>query len=202
MQKRYVWYGSYGSNLNFDRFKLYIVGGTADFVNKEYLGCSDKSLPLENDLITIPYEMYFAKSAKHWENKAIAFINPQKNENQKTFCRIYKITFEQFEQIVIQENGKKTNEINLSFDLEKLTLKEFYNFGTDSEYINYGKIINLGVWESIPMFTFTTKTTIDKIKFNKPSRKYLQVIKDGLLQTGRLSENEIDEYLQSRKGNN
>ena len=47
MNKKYVWYACYGSNLLRERFMLYIQGGFCRFNNREYTPCNDKSAPLE-----------------------------------------------------------------------------------------------------------------------------------------------------------
>lgn len=90
MNKNYVWYACYGSNLLKERFMLYI---------KE---CNDKTEPSCEKPIIIHHDLYFANSSSRWENKGVAFIKPEKNEKVATLGRMYIITEEQF--LEIQEN--------------------------------------------------------------------------------------------------
>lgn len=55
----YLWYCAYGSNICFDRFILYIRGGTAPFVNRSFPGCTDKRLPVETTGFDITHQLYF-----------------------------------------------------------------------------------------------------------------------------------------------
>ncbi len=43
--KDYVWYACYGSNLLYERFKCYILGGTFNGNGRYHDGCQDKTLP-------------------------------------------------------------------------------------------------------------------------------------------------------------
>ncbi|MGX1752144.1 hypothetical protein [Sphingobacterium sp. NPDC055346] len=56
-----VWYACYGSNLLKDRFYCYIQGGQPAGANTIYEGCTDKSLPIDEENIIINAELYFAK---------------------------------------------------------------------------------------------------------------------------------------------
>ena len=62
-----VWYASYGSNLQEERFLCYIMGGKAIGSNKSNPGCKDKTPPRDTEEIYIESEMYFAKSSSVWD---------------------------------------------------------------------------------------------------------------------------------------
>ncbi len=56
LQKR-VWYASFGSNLNRNRFMRYIDGGVAAGAKIPQPGCSDKTPPLKDAPIKIPHQL-------------------------------------------------------------------------------------------------------------------------------------------------
>lgn len=108
MIKSYVWYVGYGSNLSEQRFLCYIKGGIPHYGNRKNEGCSDKNPPIENKRIEIHYELYFALPDKleitqNWGPGGVAFVNPDEGEKSKTFCRMWKITKEQYEEVRTQE---------------------------------------------------------------------------------------------------
>ena len=114
-----IWYVSYGSNLDIDRFNCYIFGGTPQWSNRNHIGARIKKDPVKQQFITIPYELYFSKSGKSWQNKAVAFIKSTKNEGIKTICKSYLISKDQFIDVFLQENSKNPfqDEIKIDFDL-------------------------------------------------------------------------------------
>jgi len=124
--KKYVWYACYGSNILRERFMLYIEGGFSKFNNEYYIPCTDKSAPLKDMPIDIPYELYFGNSSKKWEDGGVAFLKPERNDNIKTLGRMYLITEEQFIEINKQEGSGW-----------------------------YDLIINLGAFNGVPIKTFT-----------------------------------------------
>jgi hypothetical protein len=65
--KKLVWYACYGSNINEKRFLYYIYGGV--YNGRNYSGCNDKTRFLDSKSYTLPYELYFSKNSKTWENK-------------------------------------------------------------------------------------------------------------------------------------
>lgn len=104
----HIWYVGYGSNLSEQRFLCYIQGGTPRFGKKHNNGCKDKTLPLENKSIIIHYPLYFAlpssnKETSNWGSGGVAFISPHKDEKSKTYCRMWRITKEQYEEVREQE---------------------------------------------------------------------------------------------------
>ncbi len=80
--EKHVWYCSYGSNLLIERFRLYIEGGTADFIDRDFKGCHDKTMPVIDEGYLIPYELYFLKKAMQWENMGVAFIESNPNKEK------------------------------------------------------------------------------------------------------------------------
>lgn len=62
----------------------------------------------------------------------------------------------------------------------------------------YGNLIFIGTKDYYPIFTFTNETNI--LPTTRPSEAYLSMIISGLLKTQSLKNNEIIEYLLSKRG--
>jgi len=189
----YVWYASYGSNLSEDRFMCYIKGGKPAGAKKIYEGCSDKSNPVDQKAIEIPHELYFAKSAQVWSGGGVCFINPQINNEANTLAKMYLITKSQFIDVVKQENKTKQS---LNVDFNKV--KENKSLIT-IENSWYGNLLHLGNEEHSPIFTFTNQGYLHD-EINSPNHHYLKTIIRGLVDSHKLSEVQIVDYLSSKKG--
>src|SRR5436305_7842838 len=99
-----IWYASYGSNLSYQkRFMCYIAGGRPAGSQNTNPGCRDKTPPIDNKPIAIHLDLYFAEYSQWW-NGGVAFIK-RGNERSKTLGRIYLITDDQFNDVVLQENS-------------------------------------------------------------------------------------------------
>ena len=98
-----VWYVCYGSNLLWNRFERYIIGGMCEENNKKYKGCSDKTLPSKNVAVELPYKLYFAKESGSWGGMGVAFIDLK--HPGKTPGRAYLIKQEQLKDIQAQEGS-------------------------------------------------------------------------------------------------
>jgi hypothetical protein len=135
----YIWYVGYGSNLNEQRFICYIKGGTPRFGKRKNDGCKDRTLPAENKSIIIHYPLYFAlpnnlKETFNWGRGGVAFIGHAEDKELKTFCRMWKITREQYEEVRNQE-GRSW----------------------------YGKEIPLGENGGMPIYTITNEAVLSNI---------------------------------------
>jgi len=174
----YVWYVGYGSNLSKQRFLCYILGGTPKYGKKSNQGCTNKTLPLEDRPIKIPYSLYFAlpgeiEGTSNWCKGGVAFITPEKveDENLWTLGRMWKITKDQYKEVKKQE-------------------------GTTW----YNHEILIGEDNGIPIYTITNKSRLNNIK--PPSERYLKTIALGLKETYNMSNEEICEYLIGKNGIN
>lgn len=188
----YIWYASYGSNILEERFLCYIRGGQPLGSVKNYVGCTDKSLPIDKEEIYINSEIYFAKKSKSWGNGGVCFIESDFSPTSQTLGRMYLITKAQFIDVIRQE----TDSIgNLTIDFDKAANDGSLVFKPDSWY---GKIIYLGTQASYPIFTFTNESNIDAA--NKPNEEYLKTIIRGIQETYNLSVAEITDYFVNKKG--
>jgi hypothetical protein len=195
-----IWYCSYGSNLLFERFRLYIEGGEAAIVKKSYRGCNDPTLPERSEGYIIPYELYFSKKSRQWENGGVAFIAHGERRTAKTYCRIYRISADQFREVVQQENGLPADASGIRIDFEALLAAGTVLIGSPEEYKWYGKLICVGMKENIPVITFTAKWDISETDFSPPGLNYLSTIIKGLKETFPDRQPELLSYLESING--
>ncbi|WP_353626259.1 hypothetical protein [Bacillus sp. JCM 19041] len=87
----YVWYASYGSNMNLERFLCYIRGGRPEGSEVEEVGCADPSYPLQERNHLLPFPLYFAKDSDRWQKKGVAFIGLDKKNGTSTYSRKYSL---------------------------------------------------------------------------------------------------------------
>ncbi|MFH1223815.1 MAG: hypothetical protein V1647_05695 [Pseudomonadota bacterium] len=171
--KTYIWYAGYGSNLNMQRFLCYISGDQPTYGQKPAKGCADKSLPLENRPIRIPFSLYFAlpdkrNETQNWGKGGVAFIRNTRS-GDFTLGRMWKVTMAQYEEIRDQE-GRGW------YDVE----------------------IPLGEEEGVPVYTITNGQILNNIL--PPSRLYLKTIIQGLKETFNVTSEQIAAYLLTKDG--
>ncbi len=157
-------YAAYGSNLLKERFLVYMKGG--EYKNHFYKGCKNKTEPIDRGWMYVPYRLYFAKESSKWENKGVAFLTCEKEEDKDyhALVRLWEIEEDQFDEIWEQEG------------------KSWYHMK-----------IYLGEKDGIKIYTITG-CWLDEI--NPPSESYLQVIKDGLKETTNWDNDKIERYLK------
>ena len=103
-----IWYVSYGTNMLEECLMVYINGGKFRGKGKGkdsaiYPGCTNKSPPIASKPYMLPYELYYGRKSKTWNNSSIAFIDADKPGI--TLGRAYLITEEQFSEIHEQEGS-------------------------------------------------------------------------------------------------
>ncbi|THE12217.1 hypothetical protein E1I69_11905 [Bacillus timonensis] len=189
--KQYIWYASYGSNINRDRFLCYIKGGRPKGSTETEVGCKDPSSPIDEGMFTIPYPLYFAKEAGRWDSKGVAFIDGTPNDEAVTYSKKYLITSDQFLDVLQQENS------GLQFDIDLQKVKESGST-VFRKKAWYGRILYLGDDSGYPIFTFTAPWNADEVPFNKPSMEYLETIITGLKEYK--SNEDIIRYLEQKPG--
>jgi hypothetical protein len=164
MEMKKIIYAVYGSNLLKERFLVYIQGG--NYQNRNYKGCTDKTEPEDLGWMSVPHGLYFAKKSSRWENKGVAFLSCEKEENPQyhAVVRLWKISESQFIDIHEQE-GKSW----------------------------YYKILELGEKNGLKIQTITG-CWMDEL--NEPSPKYLDVIKKGLKECTWWEDKKIESYIK------
>ena len=160
----YIWYACYGSNLSAERFACYIESGTCKENGKFYPGCRDKTRWTEDHFAMLPGRMYFGRQSSAWENGGVAFF--EESDESRVYMRLYRITQEQFEDVVEQEGSAKDW---------------------------YGHMICLGSGENgEPIYTFTSNV---RHAVNAPSAAYHGLIRRALIEEGKLDPAVVDAYL-------
>ncbi len=162
----------------------YIKGGRPRGSAKQYLGCRDKRDPIESRPMPLNFELYFAGQSNTWPRReedsdvpgGIAFIR-QNPERGPTLGRIYLITDEQFNDVVLQENDKTPEGNRYVPAFEQLVRQRELPLDDDPLY---GKILNIGSEEGHPILTFTTGR---HLTLNEPSESYLKEIAAGIGET-------------------
>ncbi|KAJ7299256.1 hypothetical protein O6H91_Y266500 [Diphasiastrum complanatum] len=102
----YVWYAAYGSNMWKPRFMCYIHGGQAEGMSISNVGSCDKCPPVAEDWLVTPHRMFFGHTkTKTWGLGGVSFLDPFLSDGgESTYLRLYKITLQQFFDVLAQEN--------------------------------------------------------------------------------------------------
>jgi hypothetical protein len=192
---RKVWYASYGSNLSYrNRFLCYIAGGRPAGAKKWNPGCRDKTPPSDIRPIPLNCELYFAAYSDSWGG-APAFIRPG-SRRSLTHGRAYLITDEQFNDVVIQENGGEPDGTRFVPPFEQLSRMETFKLSSDPLY---GLLWRIGREGGSPVITFTTAR--NNLAIGAPSEAYIKIIAAGLKETyPKMTAAEIAEYLHRAEG--
>lgn len=170
--KDYVWYVSYGSNMLYDRFICYIIGGQFECTGSYRKPCNDTSEPVEVRSIDIPYDMYFGNYSGSWDGCGVSFLDTRKSGH--AYGVAYLITREQFEHMAAEENGGRF---------------------PDGEGNWYENIRTLGKMDGYELITISN----DELRpYNEPCEDYLETLKRGMKENWEeMSEEDIDNYLDS-----
>src|SRR5699024_1697256 len=107
-----------------------------------------------------------------WNRGGVGFIDPQRDNSQKTMGKRYLITQEQFIDLVKQESGLKSAP---ELDLERLEEEGTLVF---DKTIWYGRLLYLGRDAGWPIVTFTNAKRLETV--NPPDKTYLATIISGL----------------------
>lgn len=188
-----IWYASYGSNLSLERFMCYIKGGTPVGSTTRNPGCRDTTPPAVNQPIGLNFELYFAGNSANWHG-APAFIR-RSEKAPTTLGRMYLVTDDQFNDVVMQENDHAVNGSRFVPPFEDLMQKTDFLLPGNRLY---GYLLRVAERDSWPVITFTTKRDLP---INAPSEAYIKVIAFGIKETYPAMTNaEICDYLSRTEG--
>lgn len=188
-----VWYACYGSNILEERFLCYIKGGQPNGAATNYDGCTDKTLPTDNQDFYLCCELYFAKKSSNWDNGGVAFVRTTSDPQASTLSRIYLITKGQLTDIARQETKTKTK---LTIDFNKAKEDGHYIFKEKPCW--YGNLLYLGEQTGYPIFTLTNEDDLQP--YTKPSENYLRIICRGIREAHSFDNQAIFEYLRTKQG--
>lgn len=200
-----IWYAAFGSNMNKSRFDCYIKGGQMEGMRRRCVGSMDKSQPKEIMWKTFPHRLFFARDhTATWGPGGVAFLHPESDIQEKTYTRLYKITLEQFNDVLLQENVLSDDMTCPLFDLtflqtietEKCISVELVQRGW------YHNVVYLGKENNIPILTMTCPLSdienfkSGKFPVNSPAKAYANTLVKGLVQGKQLSEAEAIAYIE------
>ncbi|XP_011621109.1 histone deacetylase 5 [Amborella trichopoda] len=200
-----VWYACYGSNLDKSRFLCYVQGGQLDGMQIICRGAKDKSPPKEISWRMVPHRLFFAYAeTKTWGPGGSAFLRPKRNDCEKTHVCMYKITLEQFNDILLQENDNRGSDLTVPLvDLSALSFVES-NESTPLEVMKetrYGNLVCLGNVDGCPILTITCSLSdVEDFKSGKkprqkPCKRYIDTLVVGLTNGLGISEDEALAYI-------
>jgi hypothetical protein len=193
MERRLIWYASYGSNLSAERFACYIAGGRPRGATWTHVGARDKSPPLDAVALKISYQLYFSGKSRVWGGSP-AFVDTKPVDEVVGLARAYLIGWDQFEDVVAQENGRRS----ASIDIDDHELVPGF-----SRQIGSGRYENLlctGRLNDMPVLTFTAPWSLSDVTPATPSTGYLAMLIAGLREAHDLSDEELTGYLGSAPG--
>ncbi|KAB2633596.1 histone deacetylase 5-like [Pyrus ussuriensis x Pyrus communis] len=201
-----IWYASFGSNLCLERFLCYIKGGQMEGMKTPFLGCADKTPPKEIVWKTFPHRLFFGReSTATWGPGGVAFLNPKSNILDKAYMCLYRITLEQFNDVLVQENVVSFPANSPLFDLtglDSVTREEPHSLQVQLKECWYSNVVYLGKEHDIPILTMTcTKSEMDGYKSGElplcaPAKNYVNTIARGLVEGKQLSQEAAMAYLQ------
>ncbi|RZC58499.1 hypothetical protein C5167_005802 [Papaver somniferum] len=195
-----VWYASFGSNMWKPRFLCYIEGGQAPCS-----GSMDKNPPKEIMWKIVPHRFFIGRSkTRTWGAGGVAFLHPESDDNSESYMCLYKITLEQFNDVLVQENRLRPVEaINPLFDLSDLE-SVTKNKSLNSKELKdgwYSNVVCLGTERELPILTMTCSILYielfksGKLPLNAPSKEYKDVLVKGLVEGKQLPEEEAVAYI-------
>lgn len=201
-----VWYATFGSNMSKSRFLCYIEGGQVEGMRQPCAGSMDRRPPKDNLWRTFPHRLFFGREqTATWGPGGVAFLYPESNDQDKAYLCMYKITLEQFNDVLRQENLSGTH-IDASLfnasDLQSIESKKCIPL----EAIKrgwYHNVLYLGKENDIPILTMTcTVTDAESFKSGKfpicpPCKEYAATLIKGLVEGKQLSIEEATGYIEA-----
>ena len=184
-----LWYAAYGSNLDPDRFALYLAGGRPDGAHRAVPGARDDTPPQESRAVVLPGAMFFAWESPTWGG-GVAFYDADADDS--AYARAYLLSEEQFADVAAQEMHRHPGE---DIDLAHVMQHRRHAMGPG----RYETLHLVGELDGIPMLTFTAEHPAE-LKPNPPTDPYLEVVARGLRRSHGLTEETVTAYLSSRNG--
>lgn len=188
-KEQLIWYACYGSNMDLQRFLIYIQGGNL-IVNRQtktYRCCEyDMEIPGNLESYIIHHRLYFAKESKTWNQHGVGFISTKKDIRSLAYARLYLISRIQFEHLFASENDRQTT--NIDYEIINKNKIQYFNYNF------YNRIIQLeDNYKGYPIMTFTNK---EILPINNPMGEYLQLIRNGLNTVHQQNDGEIAQYFK------
>ncbi|MEU1955722.1 histone deacetylase [Nocardia rhamnosiphila] len=195
-----VWYAAYGSNTDPERLRCYLTGtrpagavhrppGTGRGAGAP-AGCRDRTPPARSIALVLPGLLYFATESVVWTGGR-AFYDPATSAELPV--RAYLLTRSQFSDIAAQEMYRPAG---TDLDLSEAVRTGRSHLGPG----RYETLVCPGVFDGLPILTWTAPWRWREIGGNPPAAAYLGRIGTGLRAAHRWSVSETAGYLASRPG--
>ena len=181
---QHLWYVSYGSNLFADRFTCYIAGGRAPGGRWTNPGARDGTPPTGDRRVDLDHALVFGGPSHTWHGGPafLDLVTPGHSVG-----RGWRITADQFADLVAQENKLDPGAVTISEDL----LREG---GVVLPGARYGRLVPLDPIDGEPAVTFTY---IERPTERAPDPRYLELLQAGLEELG-LAPGEARAVLRSQ----
>ncbi|GLT26884.1 hypothetical protein SLA2020_019240 [Shorea laevis] len=200
-----IWYATYGSNMWRSRLLCYIEGGKVEGMKKSCSGSMDRHPPKEIMWRTFPHCLLFGRESTHtWGPGGVAFLHPKRDNQCKTHMCLYRITLEQFNDILLQENVSNYDMSSPLFDVD--ALNSISNKGSISvEAVKegwYHNVLYLGKEHEMPILTMTCPLSViesfksGELPLRPPCKEYANILVKGLVEGNRLTEEVAKAYIE------
>ncbi|KAL9691405.1 hypothetical protein QQ045_011827 [Rhodiola kirilowii] len=202
LSKVEVWYATFGSNMYKPRFLCLMVEG----MKRACCGAVDSNPPKEIKWKTVDHRLFFGhESTATWGPGGVAFLSYESSSKASTHMCLYRITLEQFNDVLIQENclNPTTAESHLVSpdDLDYIT-KNKTIFVERLKRGWYHTVLYLGYDSGIPILTMTcSNSDVESFKVGQypvcpPAKEYSNVLVRGLVEGEQLSDEEATALIQ------
>jgi len=189
----HVWYATYGTGLSKENFMQQIDGGSHEGSSRVFPGCNDKTPPLHDAFLSLPYAMYFAGHSPAWGGSSYINILPEPSQSAHTIARAYLITVKQFEEIVAHHNDRAA--------VQALPLKEAMQYGhatIGDGSGHYDELVFCGNKDGLPIFTVTAVKP--ELPYTPPNPLYTRMVCKGLSENAEFDRREAIEYMLAAPG--
>jgi hypothetical protein len=184
-----VWYAGYGSNLDVDRFRCYLLGGSPPGAVRTYPGAREPGEPLASRPFTMPGRVAFAWRSPTWGG-GVAFHEP--DASGETLARAYLVTVGQFADVLEQEMGR---EPGVDHALTEVLAGGRHTLGPG----HYETLHLAGELDDRPVLTFSTPD-VEPLGLRAPAPAYVETMARGLRETHDLTGDELVDYLLGCRG--
>jgi len=181
---QWMWYVAYGTNLSWERFRMYLQGGRPWVGGRDHPGCRDPFGPQREMALMVPGGIRFVGDSTIWGGGTAVY---DARAAAEVAVRAYLITAEQFVDVLAQEMRL---EPRLDLDLGPVQRTGWHSLGPG----RYQTLAQLGTQDDVPMLTFTSAEVADQ-PINAPTRGYLRTMATGLREAHGWSAERIGRYL-------
>ena len=186
-----IWYASYGSNVDRERFLLYLEGGPLPGSDHVESGARDPAPPRADSPIEFSHQISFVGRSSRWGG-APAFLNHSPAPGPAALGRRYLVTVEQLEDLVAQENLREPSPLPID-QLEVGVVRQVGPGGYDG-------LMLVGTDEGTPIVTFTSPVPPESRPPAAPAQAYLATLMKGLAVAHQLPAIDIATRLGMARG--